>query len=518
MVVALGFVFDFLFWGQGLGSNFAIFTSLATAGGVLLLISNGIKPARPALGLGAVWLFFNGMTLMRQETMSVFLAVTFTLFPMGVLAVTYSRGQWIRYSLLDYFNQLLRLIESTLAAPILFISQVRKERVKPAAAGRKAPYIRNLLGLVIAAPIVACFGGLLAMADPIFSQTLGDFLKVFNIDKAGEYFFRLMWIGMTAYVLAGVYLHAGQKSQGEKLLGQEKPVIPAFMGFLEIAIVLGCVTLLFLLFVVIQFQYFFGGHANISLSGFTYSEYARRGFNELMLVAFFSLLMILGLSTITRRESGRQKAIFSGLNITILAEVMVILVSAYQRLSLTIDYFGFSRFRLYPRTFMIWVGILLAVVVVLEVVRRERFFALAMALAAMGFAASICLVNVDDAIVRTNVLRAGEGRALDVPYLASLSLDGVPALAEAFQNPSLGVKVHEGIGAALVCHTNLLGQAQSKGDLRSTNISTWRAGTALDGVKGGLAQYKMVGDRSLTVLTPGGESYGCDSSAEPNRD
>jgi hypothetical protein len=44
--------------------------------------------------------------------------------------------------------------------------------------------------------------------------------------------------------------------------------------------VLSSVVVLFSAFVIIQFQYFFGGAANISIEGYTYAEYARRGFGE----------------------------------------------------------------------------------------------------------------------------------------------------------------------------------------------------------------------------------------------
>jgi hypothetical protein len=91
-----------------------------------------------------------------------------------------------------------------------------------------------------------------------------------------------------------VYLHAATQSKDEKLVGEEKPVLPPFLGFTEAAIVLGSVAVLFAAFVYIQFQYFFGGQANIHIDGYTYSEYARRGFGELITVAVFSLLLILG--------------------------------------------------------------------------------------------------------------------------------------------------------------------------------------------------------------------------------
>jgi len=101
------------------------------------------------------------------------------------------------------------------------------------------------------------------------------------------------------------------------------------------------------------------------------------------------------LNTITRRESELQRRLYSGLSVAIVALVLVILLSAAYRLNLAMEWHGFSRLRLYPRVFLIWVGILFAVVVALEIFQRERYFAFAALLAAFGFAISLCLVNVD---------------------------------------------------------------------------------------------------------------------------
>ncbi len=184
---------------------------------------------------------------------------------------------------------------------------------------------------------------------------------MFRLEKLPEYIFRAVYILIGAYALAGVFLHAAQKSQDEKLTGMEKPLVPQFLGFTEAAVVLGAVVLLFAIFVVIQFRYFFGGQTNIGVQGYTFSEYARRGFGELVAVAFFSLLLFLGLSAIVRRQSQIQRRAFSGLGIGMVALVGVMLVSAFQRLLLYEAAYGFSRLRMYTHIFMIWLGVLLAV-------------------------------------------------------------------------------------------------------------------------------------------------------------
>ncbi|MGC8856345.1 MAG: DUF4153 domain-containing protein [Anaerolineae bacterium] len=67
------------------------------------------------------------------------------------------------------------------------------------------------------------------------------------------------------------------------------------------------VVVVFASFVLIQFQYFFSRSANIHLDGFTYSEYARRGFGALVAVAFFSLLLLFVLAAISRRQNELQR-------------------------------------------------------------------------------------------------------------------------------------------------------------------------------------------------------------------
>jgi len=359
----------------------------------------------------------------------------------------------------------------------------------------------------------------LASADLVFSQKLADFFVNFTFEKTTENIFRLIIILFWAYALAGTFLHASSRSQDEKLLGEEKPVVKPFIGFTESAIVLGSVTILFLLFVIVQFRYFFGGNANIGLEGYTYSQYARRGFNELVAVAFLSLVMILGFSTATRRENMFQRRIYSGLSIAIVALVMIILVSAYQRINLAIDWHGFSRLRLYPQIFLVWVGIVFVTVVILEIVHLERYFAFAAVLACIGFAVSLSLFNVDDAIVRHNVLRASQGKNFNVSYLATLSIDAVPALAVSFSDLSLPTQVHEGIGAALLCHyhSNIIWET-SNDDWRSFNLSLWNAQRFYDSVKAQLKNYSvMVDDNAIPirVRTPGKISYECTDSA-PN--
>jgi hypothetical protein len=243
------------------------------------------------------------------------------------------------------------------------------------------------------------------------------------------------------------------------------------------------VAVLFAAFVLVQFRYFFGGAENIGLDGYTFAEYARRGYGELMTVAVLSLLLILVLGAITRRDSLGRQRLFSALSVLIVVLVGVMLVSAYQRLSLYEMAYGFTRLRTYVHVSLIWLGVLLAAVVVVEILRRERLVAPAALLAALGFALTITVLNVDGFIVRQNVGRALRGQGLDVPHLASLSTDSVPPLVAFFRADSTSAKTRDALGAALACRLETSPEP-APFDWRSFTVSRSQAELAMDTVRG----------------------------------
>jgi Domain of unknown function (DUF4173) len=510
----LGWCFDLLFWKQPLGLNFAIYVLLCLAGGWLVTARNEIKPAWKSLLLLIPILLFAFISFARQEPLSLFLAVVLTLGSMGLLAVSFLGGRWPFYSLTDYVVQAFRLAGSLLARPLIFLSETRQagastaEGTVPRSRAGWKRFWAMLRGILIALPVLALFAALLASADLVFAQRLQDFTRLFLLENLPQYLFRAFYILVAAYALAGAFLHAARKSQDEQLWS-EKPLVPQFLGFTEAAVVLGAVVALFAAFVVIQFQYFFGAGGNIGVQGYTYSEYARSGFGELIAVAFCSLLLFLGLSAIVKRQNPAQRWGFSGLGIGMVLLVGVILVSAFQRLLLYEAAYGFSRLRMYTHIFMIWLGVLLAVVVLLELLRRERFFPLAALLATLGFALSLALVNVDASIVRQNVARASQGQGLDVAYLASLSTDSVPALAAAYEFKVLPGLTRDAVGAVLVCRLHSLSQSMD-GGWRSFSLSAWWADQAMTRLQSRLQLYHVTQDQDVVkILTPGNVYYEC---------
>ncbi len=228
IVLFLGWLFDFFFWEKSVGVNFALFSTICLLAGLILLFLEGYRPAWKALWLLLPFGFFVVITFVRQEPLTIFLAYTFALFCLGLLASTYLGGRWFQYGLMDYLGKFFWLVGSTIRLPIEFLAQVRKDQAQKGENRKRFPLGAVLRGLVIALPIVACFAALLASADLVFSQKLGDFFELFNAGSLAEYFVRLVLILICAYALCGIFLYASSQSSDEKLIGEDRPVIKPF--------------------------------------------------------------------------------------------------------------------------------------------------------------------------------------------------------------------------------------------------------------------------------------------------
>lgn len=226
-----------------------------------------MRPARNSLWLLVPVLLFSILTFLFQEPLIKGLAYTFSLLALFLFVVSYLGSRWPEYSFADYIRNAIFFIAELFVGAPLFATQIRKEQ-KESVSGRKKNYIWAVFrGILIALPFIILFSALFSSADLVFEQKLSDFLDKFELDDIGEYISRLLLILICAYFLAGSILYSASKSNDEKLRREGKRLVKPFLGITESSVVLGSVTILFAIFVGIQFRYFFGGEANIGVEG-----------------------------------------------------------------------------------------------------------------------------------------------------------------------------------------------------------------------------------------------------------
>ena len=505
--LALGCTFNFLFWNKDPGISFPLFINLCLVSGYALLAPFEKKPAKTNYLLLIPALFFSIMFVVRREPLTSFLNFAVTLFSMALLAATYLNTQWTRFTLVEYVGAFFNFVGGVISLPWMH-RKTHMDENRPESGGRKI--IPILRGIGIALPVWLVFTALLYSADLVFAHRMDAFLLSLKLGDPAEFTMRLILTLFVAYVFYGAVLYAADRS-GNPINLQKKRVFTPFLEITEAGIVLAGVILVFSLFVIIQFQYFFSGQANINIEGFTYSEYARRGFGELVIVAVLSIVLIKSLNSFTKKESPHSQRILRVLNVALVALVLVILASAFQRLGLYESAYGFTRLRTYSHVFMVWLGIYMVAIVVMEIFQHAELFATTTLVMILGFSLTINFLNIDGFIVTKNIYRSMRGEPFDSSYLAGLSSDAVSVMAEHFNDPALPAKLREDVGASLACFKELsFNESLEKQPWPSFHFSDRAAIAELTKLSEELSAYKISDEAwPIVVKSPSGFEYPC---------
>jgi hypothetical protein len=341
----------------------------------------------------------------------------------------------------------------------------------------------------------------------VYADRVEKALEWLDLERLAEYGARTLVVVFSAIFFLGALVIALRESGERKLIGAEKPLVGPLLGSIEIMVVLSLVDLLFATFVGFQFTYLFGGEANITAAGYTYSEYARRGFGELVAVGVLSLGLILLFAYFGKRESRAAQGWFKGLSALLVLEVGVILASALRRLLLYEGAYGFTRLRTYTHLFIPWMGLLLVAFLVLLFMRRVRRIAPAAVIVSLGFVATMNIVNVDAFIVRRNVARLRETGDIDLTYLASLSEDAVPALIDLARTGSEEVRAE--LLPELACWEEQLEERASSLGWPSTHFSRLSARKAFSRVEREWVGTEVVKSRGYWYFKEAKEDVPC---------
>jgi hypothetical protein len=434
--LSLGLIFDWFFYGKLPGISVLLYTAL------ILGITFGLaRQFQQPLNKSMYWLtpvalFFALMVFVRANLFLAFINICLVIYLLLVVAqlATRPRTGLQRFEIPEYFQLIISVPLRIVGEFFQFLSKALNRRTASIPKSSATPIVR---GLLLSLPILAVFLILLSSADLVFKQYVTD---IFNPSFSPESIFRWCLIAFVTSLFIGAFALIFMPSVRPE--STETPTTKKFdLGATEAMIILGSVSLLFLLFLFVQFAYLFGGSHQVA-SGYTYSEYARKGFFELMAVAAISLALLLNIKNGTALHTATQKQTFKWLSGVLIAEVMVIMASAHLRLSLYEKAYGFTTLRLWSHVFMLWLVaafVLLAVYIIRESNSKQFNFQLFISI--LCFFALINIINPDAFIARENIKRYHTTGKLDVPYLGTLSEDAAPAIAELFDQPNRTVQL-----------------------------------------------------------------------------
>ncbi len=366
------------------------------------------------------------------------------------------------------------------------------------ARARLAPWLPVVRGLMLAAPIVLLFGLLFAAADAVFASFARTALSLpveLDVTDAAQ---RTIVVSLVAWGAAGLLaLAAGglpalipgpsyaasppTRSLGAAsaadLAGGGRPV-----AAIEATTVLLVVDALFGAFVILQLAYLFGGRDTLAVAGMTYSDYARRGFFELVAVAVLAGMLVLGLDLAVGRRSRAQLAAA----LILLALTGLVLVSALVRLRLYQDAYGWTELRFVVLVAIGYLAVGLAMTAVLLVSRRTSWTAHVLGILLVAALAGINVIGPQAFVAERNLERAidptlvppGGRSGLDGAYLASLGDEAIPAVVASFDRLEPSDRV--ALGEFLASRSGQLAGDPSLQGWPSFNATRERARAALD--------------------------------------
>jgi hypothetical protein len=282
--------------------------------------------------------------------------------------------------------------------------------------GLVAPLAR---GLLIAAPIAILLAGLLAAADPVFASFFN-----LNVD-IGRLVLDVMYVAAGSLVAAGLLRLAA----AEPVTRVDGPKWR--LGSIEGLVVLAVLDAVFAAFAVAQAIAATGAAGDtLRTAGVTYADYARSGFFQLLWVAGITAVILILFSRITSLTERTTKRAFDVLAQIAIALTLLIVVVAFQRLSLYEDAYGFTMLRLYSHIFAVWIAVvfLLLGADMAGLFRRRRWFVGATSISAMAVLLTLNLVNPEAIVVGLNIDHAQSAHKIDAQYFADLSSDATPAL------------------------------------------------------------------------------------------
>lgn len=429
--ILLGVLFDYFFYLKLPGVSVLIYTLIILSGlWVISSISNRPIP-KSVKTLSIPALFFASMLALRSSPFLGFFNIIATMVLL-LLIVSAATGKKIsRFQLSNY----LRLIQ----LPFAFLTPAFRTLADLIPKSQVSNRSRQIIkGTLISAPVLIVFITLFASADLVFANYLSQLLNI-NLSLSPTFIFRSLMVISITIGFIGAYSYIFRSDSDNEITSSENTRFK--LGDIETTMLLGSVGILFLVFILVQLTYLFGGHTNIASLGFTYAEYARKGFFELVTVAVITLALIKSIEKSLGKTNVQHTSKFKLLASLLVTEVMIIMISAFMRLLLYEQAYGFTELRFFSHVFIMWLGVIYILLLYKIITgRSEASFVFRSAISALLVLALLNLINPDAFVARQNINHFGNTDKLDTYHLSRLSADALPETIKLLDSPNAEVR------------------------------------------------------------------------------
>lgn len=259
-----------------------------------------------------------------------------------------------KWSLPKYLSEIVRTAENALGGISGFAADIRAENSRGKSEARKKfDYI--LIGLLIAIPMLVIVLLLLRSADIVFASVIDGMFD--EVKVSSVVFIVLMTVVAFFAAYAGMrYFIRQAPAEPAKERAQYEPMIAISA--------LSVISVVYLIFSGIQIAYLFIGNMTLP-NDYTYAEYAREGFFQLLVVCLLNLLIVLFVLARFREHS-----VLKTLLAVICCCTYIMIASSALRMVMYIREYHLTRKRILVLWGLVMIGLLLAGVIV-QIFRRD---------------------------------------------------------------------------------------------------------------------------------------------------
>ncbi|MBM3705732.1 MAG: DUF4173 domain-containing protein, partial [Actinobacteria bacterium] len=348
--LVIGVTFDIFFYNKTLGISYLIFIILVLAvflasfwGSLKKLNNLAWLFTIPVLLLSPTFMIYSNQVLKILN----YLIVPVLIIMLSSLVANLNRADWsdLRF-ILDIAKRIFipfRFIHR----PFLTLSRMTDKSGKDS---KRGVLPKLIIGILVSIPILAVIIWLLSSADIVFKNIFTD-IPVFKIFK---HF--LVIVLVSVYMIC--FLWSTLKAFDEKGIPANNTIYnkiswKLFLDPVVLLTVLILINAVYTIFAFIQFKYLFGGSSFVLPSSFTYAEYARRGFAELVVVTLINFGILVFSITFVKKESKRIFIAIRAFLTFLVVSTFILLISAFYRMLVYEQAYGFTYLRIFVQTFMI---------------------------------------------------------------------------------------------------------------------------------------------------------------------
>lgn len=443
MAVVVGIVFNYFFIWDSIGISAVIFTLIVIGFSVYSNYSKMDFKKRlgwvfliPIIFLSLTYSIYNNWVFRTLN--AIIIPVLITSY---IIVIRYENVKDIQ---ITFLHKIFRKIFTTSFGTATKFFCFTKELIKTRKVIEENPTKKNIIkGLIISIPLLLIIVSLLTSADMMFKyyvENIGENLMDFNLGSIIGHSFVIVII--TLYTFG--FLWSLKYDDKEYNIQKSHKAFPQWEPVTIITIIF-VICIAYLLFSIIQFSYLYGGAKNILPSGFTYSEYARKGFFELVLVTLINFAILLLSIRLTNKDNPKINKIANISYSFLIIFTFNMLFSANYKMNLYEMAFGFTRLRIFVQIFMLLLGILLIIILLGIWIKHVPILKSAI-IATMIIYIALNYMNVDRIIAKKNIERYRETKKIDMQYLKTLSYDASAEIIKLLDvdavNIKYGIKKH----------------------------------------------------------------------------